>query len=72
MELISSFHHSIMFEDKASGQCCKTFYCSNLLPFHGNYVILSYKTIYYLDNYCGVAVNYNGKNSDNIGPWWKT
>ncbi len=27
------------------GQCYKTFYCSNLLPFHGNTIILCYKAI---------------------------
>ncbi len=33
----------------------KTFYRSNLLPFHGNTVIVCYC----LGNYCGMAVNYH-------------
>ncbi len=31
--------------NKTRGQCYKTFYCGNLLPFHGNIIILYYKAI---------------------------
>jgi hypothetical protein len=49
----------------ASGQCNTDFYLSNLLQFHGNTVILCY-------NYHGIAVNYQGKNIYNTGPYWET
>ncbi len=39
-------------------QCYKTFYHSNLPPFHGHTIILCYKQ-HYLGNYCRMAVNYH-------------
>jgi hypothetical protein len=32
-------------EEQTWGQCYKTFYHDNLLPFHGNTIILCYKAI---------------------------
>jgi hypothetical protein len=43
--LILTKHFSIILQSfiRYRGQCCNTFYCSNLLPFHSNAVILCYK-----------------------------
>ncbi len=52
-------------------QCNKTFYCSNLLPFHGNTTILCQKDVYLGYNH-GMAVNYQGKKFYNIDQWKQT
>jgi hypothetical protein len=53
-------------------QCYKTFYHSNLPPFHGHTIILCYKTLSKYSKYHIMAVNNPDKKFYNIGPRWQT